>query len=333
MHSMMTRCIKVVTCRRAACFSPAVGIDGRMLHHYVNAAIFGVWLPHFRKLWIAFACCIALEIILPGEKHSIISRLRGALFWTIYIIVGISSVQLAQHAMTHLDIRPFFAFDLSGATASSNWIVRALGYTVLPFLGVLVFDFFYYWFHRAQHALSALWYFHRTHHAIEELNAINSYHHVTEELFRIPLVLVPAALLVQINTPQVMAVVFFLSISAQMIHSDTRLSFGPLRYLIAEPRYHRLHHSIEPRHFGRNFASLFPLIDVVFRTAYFPAAGEAHKTGLCDTRETRTIRQYLIPGCLPANESLRPKGTGRPQVLVDLGAPTTGFMEADDRSV
>jgi sterol desaturase/sphingolipid hydroxylase (fatty acid hydroxylase superfamily) len=66
-----------------------------------------------------------------------------------------------------------------------------------------------------------------------------------------------------------------------------------LRYVFVEPRYHRVHHSLETRHWDKNFASLFPFWDIIFGTAYFPARSEYPKTGLLDASEPPSIARYL----------------------------------------
>src|SRR5262249_56446769 len=54
----------------------------------------------------------------------------------------------------------------------------------LAFVPFLVFDFFYYWFHRSQHAWPWLWQVHRLHHSEHCLNVTTNYrHHWLEEFF------------------------------------------------------------------------------------------------------------------------------------------------------
>jgi sterol desaturase/sphingolipid hydroxylase (fatty acid hydroxylase superfamily) len=55
------------------------------------------------------------------------------------------------------------------------------------------------------------------------------------------------------------------------------------------PRFHRLHHAIgaghEGRHHGCNFAVLFPIWDIIFRTSDFKAG--YHPTGIRDQPDGR----------------------------------------------
>lgn len=50
-------------------------------------------------------------------------------------------------------------------------------------------------------------------------------------------------------------------------HSTTRLSLGPLDWLVVSPAYHRLHHA---RGHAGNFGSVLTVFDVLFGTARFP---------------------------------------------------------------
>ena len=64
--------------------------------------------------------------------------------------------------------------------------------------------------------------------------------------------------------------------------------------MIGDNQFHRIHHSLEERHFNRNFGTITPLWDVLFGTACFPKAGEWPKVGLADVPEPKTLREYLL---------------------------------------
>jgi sterol desaturase/sphingolipid hydroxylase (fatty acid hydroxylase superfamily) len=193
--------------------------------------------------------------------------------------------------LVRLDLgRPFQG--LSGPVRWASWIA-------LPIVAALISEFFYYWFHRAQHAWPFLWRFHRVHHSIREMNAWNSVHHPTEEIFRIPFIAVPLALL-GVSLGYIPALVLaILGMQGQFEHSCTRVHLGWFRYLVADNRYHRIHHSTDPRHFGKNFGSFTSVWDQLFGTAHFPARGEWPETGLADYPEARTLRHYVLATAAP----------------------------------
>jgi sterol desaturase/sphingolipid hydroxylase (fatty acid hydroxylase superfamily) len=107
------------------------------------------------------------------------------------------------------------------------------------------------------------------------------------------------AVLVSVSVPQVAVTVFLLSIYGNLIHANTKLRIGPLRYLLAEPRHHRIHHSLERQHWNKNYAAFFPIWDVIFGTVHFPRKDEYPRTGLSSVREPRSIAEYLIPKAHP----------------------------------
>jgi sterol desaturase/sphingolipid hydroxylase (fatty acid hydroxylase superfamily) len=62
----------------------------------------------------------------------------------------------------------------------------------------------------------------------------------------------------------------FLTFYAILLHANVSWSFGPLRYVIASPLFHRWHHTTEEQGLDKNFAPLFPFVDLAFGTFYMP---------------------------------------------------------------
>ena len=241
------------------------------------------------------ALCTMAELLIPGEKQTVSSRLRGLCFTALSLAAAVLGTRLAQQIMKAAGLNPLLQLDLSATVHSDNLTVVILGYTVVPILGIFAYDVGYYFFHRLQHRSPFLWRYHAVHHSIEELNAFNAYHHVSEYFLRIPLLTIPINFFVWVGTPQVIIAGAVIAVVGPLSHSNTNVSFGPLRYLFTEPRYHRVHHSTEQRHWNRNFAFYFPVLDWLFRTSYFPKKDEFPTTGLNYFREPRSLRQYLFP--------------------------------------
>jgi sterol desaturase/sphingolipid hydroxylase (fatty acid hydroxylase superfamily) len=270
------------------------------LYGLVNATVLRLTYP-------AATCILYLipELLLPRTRNSPKSYLRGAYFLAgaiaintvvLAIIESITGVRqfTAGGEGTHT-LKAVFGFDLTPLTGSDNLALKVVGFAVAT-LGIqLIGNFFYYWLHRAQHGISWLWRFHRVHHSIRELSVTNSYHHFTEDFFQFVAVTLPMALLVDVVPgPIPWIVIVGVSTYFSFLHSSTRLNIGLLGYVVGDNRYHRIHHSLEPRHFNRNFATVTPLWDVVFGTAYFPRKDEWPDVGLADAPEPRTLREYLL---------------------------------------
>ena len=251
--------------------------------------------PHVQAYGLYGIFALLPEMLLPYEKQSWASRLRGVFFLGLYIGLGVSMAAAISFVMGMKHWQPLIALDFSGATQSTNIFVVLLGYTAVPIAAQFAHDFFYYWMHRLQHLIPALWHFHRVHHAIEEMNAFNANHHPIEEVVSLFLLVVPLQLLVSVSAGQIATTIIFTYLfSGAFIHSNTRLGLGPLRYLFAEPRYHRVHHSRATAHHDKNFAGSFPLWDVLFGTAYFVGRQEHIVTGIDEHPECKSTRSYLL---------------------------------------
>lgn len=192
-------------------------------------------------------------------------------------------------------VSPLAVLNLAPLTESPSLPTRILGWLVAAFAVSFASNFFYYWLHRAQHAIPFLWRFHRVHHSITEMSAANSYHHFTEELFQFVAVTIPVSFLFGVESgPVPWILLTVVGTHALFIHSSANIDIGPLRYVIGDNRFHRIHHSLEERHFNRNFGTSTPLWDVLFGTAHFPKPGEWPDVGLSHVAEPRTLRDYLL---------------------------------------
>jgi sterol desaturase/sphingolipid hydroxylase (fatty acid hydroxylase superfamily) len=241
------------------------------------------------------AFCTVVEAVSAGEKQTLRSRLRGFAFYLCLIASNVAGAILVSKISHDLGLAPLLRIDLTSAPTSENWLWSLLGYAVFPFLGILISELAYYFFHRLQHTVPLLWRFHSVHHSIEELNAFNNYHHVAEAFIRIPLMTIPIGLLIDLSVPKTTITTVVIVLASHIAHANTKIGYGPFRYILSEPRYHRIHHSIELKHRDKNFAFQFPIWDVLFGTSYFPARDEFPRTGLDHMREPKTIRQYRFP--------------------------------------
>jgi len=133
------------------------------------------------------------------------------------------------------------------------------------------------------------------HHSYEELNVANCAHHPLEDLLQLPFLVVPLVLIVELkSTHEATVLAFIFATWSALNHTSVRVARWPLKYLIAWPDYHCIHHSIAPEHRDKNFAVIFPIWDMLFRTACFPKPNERITTGVADRHEPRTLSQYLF---------------------------------------
>jgi sterol desaturase/sphingolipid hydroxylase (fatty acid hydroxylase superfamily) len=184
-----------------------------------------------------------------------------------------------------------------------DYLLRELGYVptnledLLPWLGahplaallayIVIIDFFEYWRHRFQHRFDWWWALHAVHHSQRRMSFwADDRNHVLDGLIE-ALWLALVAQLIGVSGSQFVFIVFFFTLVESLSHANLRLDFGRAgdRVLVS-PLFHRVHHGIGVGHEGNgkargcNFATLFPVWDVMFGTANFTRSAPA--TGIRD---------------------------------------------------
>ncbi|MEM5343641.1 sterol desaturase family protein [Paraburkholderia azotifigens] len=247
------------------------------------------------KLVAVFATvCVALELVFPAYRYSFASYLRGVRNWIIRIGFGALIWHLYAVGLQWLGVKPLLTVDFGTLLHSDNPIVGAIMGVLSGILVAIAGDFFYYWMHRAQHAIPLLWRMHATHHSIRELTAWNCNHHISEPVIYAAFVALPLAL-IHFESGVVPAIAMTLiSFQAHLSHSSTRVNLGPLRYIIGDGQFHRIHHSMEPHHRRRNYGFFTTIWDTIFRTAYWPEKEEWPEVGLRNQPEPHTVRDYVM---------------------------------------
>jgi sterol desaturase/sphingolipid hydroxylase (fatty acid hydroxylase superfamily) len=200
----------------------------------------------------------------------------------------VTSAVLAAHG-------PWFAINLPTVIADQSAGARVALLGLFAFVPLFIFDFFYYWFHRWQHASPWLWEQHKLHHTDEAVNVTTSLrHHWTEEGFRAILISVPMGILFQITPVDVGIMTMFIGQWGYLIHANVRLPLGPFSFVLLGPQAHRIHHSILPNHRNRNFAAFFPIWDILFGTFHRPGSREFPATGVVGEATRPPIRDVFF---------------------------------------
>ena len=173
------------------------------------------------------------------------------------------------------------------------WL-RSLPGAVRILSAIVAADFIIYWIHRAQHRYGLLWRTHAWHHSIEQMYWFagfrTSFFHSL--LNNIPQVLIPVTLF-QLS-PAEAGIGYSLGIFIQFVeHTNWKLSFGPLNWLLVTPDYHRIHHAAK-LHRGKNLAGTFRIWDMMFGTYVDPAkVSPDFELGLGEPVEPKKIPRML----------------------------------------
>jgi sterol desaturase/sphingolipid hydroxylase (fatty acid hydroxylase superfamily) len=146
---------------------------------------------------------------------------------------------------------------------------------------LLLGDLVAYGMHRLFHG-KRLWAFHAIHHSSTEVDWLSSVrlHPLNEAVTRavevVPLILLGF-------TPGVLAAyVPFLTLYGLFLHANLDWDFGPLRWVIASPVFHRWHHSKAPEAIDKNFSGFFVFWDVLFGTFYMPRGKSPEDFGVIE---------------------------------------------------
>jgi sterol desaturase/sphingolipid hydroxylase (fatty acid hydroxylase superfamily) len=149
-------------------------------------------------------------------------------------------------------------------------------------LMVLVVDLLRYVLHRACHRYPLLWRLHKVHHSPEILYALNvGRFHPIEKALHFMLDTLPFLILGV--APEVIAGSFLLySVNGFFQHSNLRLRYGWLNYLVGSAETHRWHHARDPKIASCNFSNTTIVWDLVFGTWYLPAQENVTDIGVED---------------------------------------------------
>lgn len=194
------------------------------------------------------------------------------------LAVGLAVALLAWHAgvpLTKEAIRAWAATPRAGWIAAQPRALQALEVLVLG-------DFVGYWMHRLFHG-RRLWKFHAVHHMSTQVDWLSSVRLHPGNDVATRLVQVFPFVLLGFDTTVLAAYVPFLSFFAIMLHANVTWDFGPLRYLIASPKFHRWHHTADDEGLDKNFAGLLPIWDLLFGTWYMPEGRQPARFGVRGT--------------------------------------------------
>ena len=201
-------------------------------------------------------------------------RLRAALVTVAIVIISGEVAAFWGNALgeTHL-------FDLGG-----------LGlWGVIP--GILVYEFFHYWYHRSAHRWNWLWRAsHQMHHSAESLDAFgaNFLHPIDAVMFATiaSLVLFP---LLGLSLEAGIVTALFLTFNAMFQHANINTPHW-LGFLIQRPESHNIHHGRGIH--GYNYSDL-PLWDMLFGTYMNPRKLDSVDCGFYKGASSRLVDMLL----------------------------------------
>ncbi|USH05125.1 sterol desaturase family protein [Grimontia kaedaensis] len=250
----------------------SLGVDWLILAFLGSAAIF-----------------MTLEKLLPKYKNQVILRKEWEtdFFYFCFNHLAISTILIyANYHTSHFDW---------AVSASLQESVQSLPVIVQFVLILIAADFVLYWEHRLFHEVKALWPVHAVHHSVEELDWLaGSRGHFIQVFSERAMVMVPLYLLGP-SEAALNAYVAFAALQAVLIHCNTRMHFGFLKYILVTPQFHHWHHSSEKPAIDTNYSAHLVLFDWLFGTMHMPKQHWPAKYGTTKPMPKGVIRQTLYP--------------------------------------
>jgi sterol desaturase/sphingolipid hydroxylase (fatty acid hydroxylase superfamily) len=193
---------------------------------------------------------------------------RAAIVLVLVGAAAVSGVAIEQRTLeAFLAPRP--------AIAQLPWLVQLAAFLLLA-------DLLAYATHRWLHASRRMWPIHAVHHsstAVDWLSAVRV-HPLNDVVTRlaqaVPIVLIG------FDPSIVAAYVPLFLFYGILVHANVGWTFGPLRHVLASPVFHRWHHAADEDGLNRNFAGMFPFIDLAFGTFHMPRDRRPERFGIPD---------------------------------------------------
>lgn len=156
--------------------------------------------------------------------------------------------------------------------ALNDWKTWAAGFVAV--------EFAYYWFHRASHRVRWLWASHAVHHSAEQMTLLSSLRLGWTNLlsagwlFYVPLILIGF-------DPKLVVLLLVFNLRFQFfLHTEARISLGPLEWLLNSPSHHRVHHGRNEAYLDCNYGGVLIVFDRLFGTFRPERAEEPVEYGL-----------------------------------------------------
>ncbi|MCK0123725.1 sterol desaturase family protein [Gelidibacter sp. F2691] len=262
------------------------------------------WDNYFYGLIIISLVVWGLEIAFPWRKNQSIFRKD---FWldTFYMFFNFFLLNLIVLIALSNTTAEFFN-DILGFFGWHVDSLQVFDVDELPrWLGLLIFflitDFVQWNTHRLLHRVPFLWNFHKVHHSIKEMGfAGHLRYHWMEPILYKSLQYIPIAIIGGFDAQDVAIVYFFAITIGHLNHANVGWNYGPLKYILNNPKMHIWHHAKElPSHlkYGMNYGLTLSTWDYIFKTDYIPHDGRDIELGFEDDHKfpKTFLKQSIYP--------------------------------------
>ena len=255
---------------------PVVIVLGIFIHYVSQQLGLSIVLATYIPIILSALMIISLEGSIPArdEWKPNIADVKNDLTYLVIIQMLLPKLLALFFVFTFIDPIQSSGFSFSGIWPHEWPIVFQL------LLMLVSAEFFRYWLHRAAHENAFLWRFHAVHHAPEKLYSLNvGRFHFADKSLQFIFDALPFMLLGVSEVTLAMYMVFY-SINGFFQHSNIKLYFGWLNYVISTAELHRWHHSKIAAESNRNYGNNLIIWDILFGTWFLPKESVVGSLGL-----------------------------------------------------
>ena len=254
-------------------------------NYIINEITFNVEPWYINYFWWLIALSLSvwgLEVVFPWRKNQDIIRKD---FWldTFYMFFNFYIFKLIVFIGFSVIAEKLIVKFSGGNQAFIIYDIQQLPPILQLIIFFLLIDFTGWVTHNILHRVNFLWEFHKLHHSVQEMGfAAHLRYHWMETLIYSPTKYI-ILLLIGNFEPEQAFIVYYISIAiGHLNHANIKINYGPLKYLINNPKMHIWHHSKElpkNKQKGVNFGISLSIWDYIFKTAYIPYSGRDLKLG------------------------------------------------------
>jgi sterol desaturase/sphingolipid hydroxylase (fatty acid hydroxylase superfamily) len=225
-------------------------------------------------LIVTVAVIMVAEQLWPAVRRPLLARahLVDAAYLALFAVAVIPLLALVQNGFA-VQVGRYLPFLRLGRLPLVPRLV-AVGATLVGM------DAMNWCGHVANHRFVTLWRLHALHHSQEDMSVLTTFRtHPLVHAAYLPSLL-PALVLGASGTVPAVALIVY-GCLVTLPHANLRWTFGPLKWVIVSPAYHRIHHARELGPSGTvNFGFVLVAWDWVARRAQFPTGGGPVATGI-----------------------------------------------------
>ncbi len=268
---------------------------GYLLSAFVIAVLWLVFSKKYR-LSSALGFVFSKRIWLSNSSKADYKLfLINKVFLLLFSPLFISQIALATIIFYWLhDVIPSSSHIFSGLSDTSIALIFTFSYFLLD-------DFTRFYVHRMMHRWPLLWAFHKVHHSAQTMTPMTIFraHPVETIIFTLRSTLTQAVaiggfvyfmgdradLLVVFGASVI--VFLFNVLGSNLRHSHIGIAYWRcLERILISPAQHQVHHSVEQRHWDKNYGVVLAIWDVLFKSHHYSEKGQQLEFGLTEGEET-----------------------------------------------